>query len=238
MQDNYVGDIGDYGKYGLLRKICLAGLSLSVNWYKTVPKKTNTQNDGKFVNYLSNPEKYREYDPHLFDSLYKIVCTENQRKIERIEKENLFIAKCFSDEIRGNRLCWHQNALNQTANTEVIFLDPDNGLETVKMFSSNGATEKHVKWAEIKDYYDRGQSVILYQHLPRITKEQLIDSIMSFQKEYLKADFVKLLEFPKYTNRFYFIFSHEKHIGKFEMICNSMVEQWGKNNFCKEIIIK
>ena len=39
MQDNYVGDIGDYGKYGLLRAIVSQKLELAVNWYKVWPKK-------------------------------------------------------------------------------------------------------------------------------------------------------------------------------------------------------
>ncbi len=34
MQDNYVGDIGDYGKYGLLRNVTAAGLRLAV-WQST-----------------------------------------------------------------------------------------------------------------------------------------------------------------------------------------------------------
>ena len=29
MQDNYVGDIGDYGKFGLLRNVTAAGLQLA-----------------------------------------------------------------------------------------------------------------------------------------------------------------------------------------------------------------
>ena len=28
MQDNYIGDIGDYGKYGLLREVCAAAISM------------------------------------------------------------------------------------------------------------------------------------------------------------------------------------------------------------------
>ena len=42
MQDNYIGDIGDYGKYGLLREICAEAMSLSVNWYRVIPAKLVT----------------------------------------------------------------------------------------------------------------------------------------------------------------------------------------------------
>lgn len=67
----------------------------------------------------------------------------------------------------------------------------------------NSATEKHVKWSELFDYYTRGQSVILYQHCPQMMKtERCIKGIMDFQKQFLKADSVRLLAYPKYTNRF------------------------------------
>ena len=238
MQDNYIGDIGDYGKYGLLREVCAAAMSLSINWYKVVPTKVGKQDDGKYTSYLSMPQSYREYDPAMFDSLHKIVMKEQNRKIERIEQESLFPASFFSEPLRADRKTWHNQALSQTQNARVVFLDPDNGLETAKMYQIGGATKKHVKWAELKDYYARGQNVILYQHRPQMTtKGKCIDSVMHFQKNFLLADCVKLLEFPKYTNRFYFMFLHESDKAIFESICCSMVQKWGKNDFCHEIIL-
>ncbi len=239
MQDNYVGDIGDYGKYGLLRAVCSEGMSLSVNWYRVIPKTVGKQDDGKYINYLSKPQIYSTYDLALFDSLHRIVCVEHDRHIARVEKENLFSAQYFSDEIGVSRSIWHQNALRKTATSDIVFLDPDNGLETFTMFRTGGATAKHVKWPELKDYYARGQSVILYQHRPqRTTKEKCIEGVMCFQKEYLNADYVKLLEFPKYTNRFYFVFIHKNHQVAFESIFNLMIQRWGKNGFCRQISIQ
>ena len=84
MQDNYIGDIGDYGKYGLLREICAEAMSLSVNWYRVIPAKLGKQDDGKYISYLSMPQIYRAYDPVLFDSLNNIVMQEQDRRIERI----------------------------------------------------------------------------------------------------------------------------------------------------------
>lgn len=238
MQDNYIGDIGDYGKYGLLREVCAEAMSLSVNCYRVVPKKAGKQDDGKYISYLSMPQLYREYDPALFDCLYKIVKQEQDRRIDRIEQEKVLQAVYFSKEIGADRFAWHRQALGQTQGTDVVFLDPDNGLETVKMYQTGGATEKHVKWTELKDYYARGQNVILYQHRPQMTtKEKCIESIMHFQTNYLLADCVKRLEFPKYTNRFYFIFLHEKYKTTFERVCRSMVPKWGKNDFCHEITL-
>ena len=35
MKNQYVGDIGDYGKYGLLRFLAEKGIRIGVNWYLT-----------------------------------------------------------------------------------------------------------------------------------------------------------------------------------------------------------
>lgn len=47
MQDRYTGDIGDYGKLGLLRCLAASGLRVGVNWYRTPDEDHNE--DGKFI---------------------------------------------------------------------------------------------------------------------------------------------------------------------------------------------
>lgn len=232
MQDDYVGDIGDYGKYGLLRKANAAGLSLSVNWYRTIKDKNSKQNDGKYTNYLQQANNYRHYDPELFDALYKIVELDKDRTLERIEKSNLLSARFFSEFMNPNRQFWHIKAFEETKNSDVVFLDPDNGLESKRMFEQAEATFKHVKWLELRDYYERGQSVILYQHRPQMMKtEQCIQNILTFNQIFLKDSLVKMLEFPQYTNRFYFMFIQNEHAKTFEQICIDMRNDWQK--ICK-----
>ena len=56
MQNRYVGDIGDFGKLGLLRALSSKGLSIGVNWYLTTDESHN--GDGRHVDYLAkDPEK-------------------------------------------------------------------------------------------------------------------------------------------------------------------------------------
>ena len=69
MKNQYVGDIGDYGKYSLLRDFINAGVKIGVNWYLTENDDTN---DGKFTDYLENKDEYRRYDPELFDVLKRV----------------------------------------------------------------------------------------------------------------------------------------------------------------------
>lgn len=35
MKNQYIGDIGDYGKYGMLRYLEKSGIKIGVNWYLT-----------------------------------------------------------------------------------------------------------------------------------------------------------------------------------------------------------
>lgn len=247
MQDNYVGDIGDYGKYGLLRAVAASGLTLAVNWYRVVPAQKNeekrvfspdlssNQGDGKYISYLGNPEKYRHYDPELFDCLLRIVT--QKRCLEALQDSGILEA-AFSDETLtgANRSAWHQEALQKTSGAEIVFLDPDNGLETFKMAQRRKATEKHVAWSEAKDYYDRGQSVILYQHRPQRTrKEVCIQRVMEFQNTYLWADQTLLLEYPRYTNRYYFLFAHKSHLPFLEQAYQSVIQTW--EGMCRPISI-
>lgn len=41
MQDRYTGDIGDYGKRGLLHCLAVAGPRVGVNWYRTPDESHN-----------------------------------------------------------------------------------------------------------------------------------------------------------------------------------------------------
>lgn len=92
MQDKYAGDVGDFGKYGLLRWICgITGdsdkkFSLGVLWYWVPPtidlpllqcNPKRKPNDGKHTGYLhsSNPlhNSLKICDENLFVQLKKLV---------------------------------------------------------------------------------------------------------------------------------------------------------------------
>lgn len=81
MQNRYAGDIGDYGKLGLLRSLSRTGLSIGVNWYLTPDEHHN--GDGRVTAYLLD-DSYRSLDEELFFSLQKIVSTEN-RSVSALE---------------------------------------------------------------------------------------------------------------------------------------------------------
>lgn len=229
MQDAYVGDIGDFGKYGMLRLVGYSGLRLAVNWYRVIPDPSveTRQDDGKYVQYLNRPQEFRAYDSALFDALQKLILTDRDRKISRIERSGILDASYYSAPLQGDREAWHREALAHTVDADIVFLDPDNGLETRGMYARNGATEKHVRLDELRDYYERGQSVILYQHRPQMTKKELcIQSVLDLNRDFIGADDVYILEFPRWSTRYYFFFVHREHAEKIRQVCDYMDTHW------------
>ena len=66
MKDQYVGDINDYRKHALLRALQQGGLNVGVCWMLAPPDECT---DGRKLGYLTQPDRFRGYDPSLFDIL-------------------------------------------------------------------------------------------------------------------------------------------------------------------------
>jgi hypothetical protein len=97
MQNRYVGDIGDFAKYGLLRAVLReAKFRLGVMWY-CVPDESHN-NDGRHSKYVApteqNHQKFRRCDPILYDALGELVA-EGQRNLSAIRDSNILRNRQF-----------------------------------------------------------------------------------------------------------------------------------------------
>src|ERR1700679_1259854 len=88
MQDRYFGDVGDFGKYGLLRVLSGSeggpNLKLGVVWYLFPDENHNA--DGKHLGYLRRIRDYRPCDEQLFRLLHSLIFDENGQLIESARK--------------------------------------------------------------------------------------------------------------------------------------------------------
>ena len=94
MKNQYVGDIGDFGKYSMLRAFIDAGIKVGVNWYLT---EDDGSNDGKFTDYL-NKGVMRRYCPEVFDAL-KSIAKNKDKSVFDIEKSSILPGTVFYSEI-------------------------------------------------------------------------------------------------------------------------------------------
>lgn len=82
MQNRFIGDIGDFGKYGLLRCISKNDLRLGINWYLT---DDGVDSAGNLNDYLAYEyEGYIKCD--MYRELHKIVCIQNDRTVKRSDE--------------------------------------------------------------------------------------------------------------------------------------------------------
>ena len=180
MQDRYVGDIGDYVKYGLLRALA-GGLRLGVAWY-LYPNEAKT-NDGRHVEYLLAPDRWRGRDVVLFDTLKRIV-KENRRSIYAIEESQLLGECKFSNEVLSApepmqspasyrercawRSSWFERVEDELRQCDIVFVDPDNGLCEDEKFKSSGARDswKRLPLHEARSLAE-GRTAIIYHHNAR-----------------------------------------------------------------------
>src|SRR5215472_11846020 len=135
MQNRYVGDIGDYLKLGILRALS-PGHRLGVAWWLRPDESHNR--DGRHTGYLQRPERWRRFDPELFDVLAEIVRS-GRRHVPALEGANLLRGAVFASELmpmrgpgglRGQaRGDWFTRTADILADADFVFVDPDNGLQ-------------------------------------------------------------------------------------------------------------
>ncbi len=217
MQDRYTGDVGDFGKYGLLRALTLPGitktggpsLNLGVVWYRYPNESHNA--DGKHISYLDSNKrkKFRKCDPELYDCLSKIVKGSTSRKISEIENRKILGSdtRFFSDgcpgDSRQRRIKWHKRALANMQGCNLVFLDPDNGLKNEVQDPVSG---KHVYLCEVRDYVHLGSALIFYHHLNRSAKhdQQIEHQIIWLADEFSPSHCVAAFRYRRGTSRAFF----------------------------------
>jgi hypothetical protein len=175
VQDKYVGDIGDYFKYGLLRRL-MKGKSLGVFWYLFPDEKEKW--DGGHIDYLDDPEKWRSLDPKLFDTLGDLV-KNHHRNVASVAQSGLFGDALFAGErlippkipsgepkIKNSdwRTRWFNSASSYLKTCDLVFADPDNGLcEDDKYEYGQKAFWKRIPLWEVHAISEK-RTAIIYHH--------------------------------------------------------------------------
>ena len=176
MKNQYLGDINDYLKYGLLRAIIGAsGLRTLVAWMLT-PDGPGT--DGRFVSYLENSAKWARHDPDLFTHLKEMLAQGAPRRVGLLERSSLLPGAKYCSAIvpdsAKDRSTWFQSLLEQSQGRELVFLDPDNGLEVKSRPYGRKNSSKYLFWREVEALWASGKSLLIYQHFTREKRTHFI----------------------------------------------------------------
>lgn len=230
MKNQYVGDVGDYGKYSMLRAFTDAGIKVGVNWYLTSDDGTT---DGKFTSYLDD-ESMRWRCPVVFDALKQIV-SKPDKSVSDIQNRGiigdsvLFFDEniktdCTPSERASQRNVWFCKSHDALSEAELIFMDPDNGLLENNDASKLGS-EKYVLPDEVERYFKAGHNVVYYCHKGR----RKYDVWQAYESEmFNRIPEAKpiILTFHKGTQRSYIFLIHEEDFVKYRKIVDQFLRGW------------
>jgi hypothetical protein len=218
MQEAWVGNVGDFGKFALLRHL-VDGRRLAICWYLTKEKRRGRQHDKHFY-YLKRPGDFRHLAPEVFDALKKIVDDgQSASRLTALETSGLVAAMQFHGtdvpERRSQRETWAQELADSVSAADLVYLDPDNGIQGKRL------TPKHVALQEIAALRQDGRVLVIGQ---RQAGRQLQAKFLVDRMRSVGCRRVELIRFRLVSSRFYVVADHEDDIS--ERIA-SFSRKWG-----------
>jgi hypothetical protein len=226
MQDRYAGDVGDFGKFALLRYLIgNASHRIGVIWYRFPDESHN--NDGGHIDYI-NQQRFLDCDRHLCEQLQTVL--NGRRSVASLEQAGLLPSNTvyFSElldfhltyssqsredkeEREARRKEWLKDANQSVFKCNVLFLDPDNGLQIASCNKINQMKSgKFAYYSEI-ELFARGKDVcVIYHHLNRhgTHKAQIESKVGELRKHIKPSGMVFALRYQPYSPRAYFILTN------------------------------
>jgi len=224
MKHQYFGDINDYRKYGILRTLSTNGLKITVCWMLT---ENDLRTDGKRISYLRQPENFQSFDPVLFDTLHKAVFKKNSRTIQMIQNHRFishvrYLNGFLSDAI-DHRQKYFERLSHIAQDSDLIFFDPDNGIEVKSKLKGKIDSNKYLYWDEVERFWKQGHSLLIYQHFPRVNRFDYIRKLSS--ELCTKTGATKIITFKTSTVAF-FLLSQLRQRKKIRSAVDSIQKGW------------
>ena len=240
MQHRYVGDVGDFGKYGLLRALMATHYRLGIIWYLATPENNG---DGRHLSYLEKPREYRHCDPLLFDGLLDLVRS-GKRSISAVMEAGLLPIQTVSyDRLTclepdpGSRTArelyrtnWVTDAMTQVRGCDLLFLDPDNGIggRSFRIHGSKG--HKHASWDEIRQFAEEGtRTLVVYHHAGRTAPadQQARQLVEGFKSAVPSSGRVMAVGFRRGSLRIFLVAPSRELEQQATQAVNYFVDRWG-----------
>ena len=169
MKNQYFGDINDYRKYGLLRSLTRSTqLNCMIAWMLT---QDDGSTGGLITKYLEEAHRWEHHDPELYKGLQSLMSGSDNRAVRLIEQSNLLPnTRFYSNPISNDkheRQRWLDDLVQAANEADLVFLDPDNGMEVKSKPFGTAHSNKFAFWHEVNRLWDEGKSLLIYQHFIR-----------------------------------------------------------------------
>lgn len=217
MQIEQIGGAGDFGKFALLRHL-MKDRRLAVCWYLTGENSEAKDRDRHF-DYLKRPDDFRHFDPEVFDRLVEF---DGGRRADPLTE--LYMSRILENAVflrqqvpprASLRRQWLEALVGSVRGTNLVFLDPDAGIQGKRL------TRSHVALAEIAALRSPDRVLIIgHQQSGRRSEVKFIAD----QMRSLGCQPIEIIRLRLFTSRFYVIADHDSTMT--ELIA-SFVRKWG-----------
>lgn len=227
MKNQYFGDINDYRKYGLLRALQSSGDGrLLVAWMLTPD---DGGRDGRFRTYLEASATWATYDPDLFAGLSGLLRSSPQPSVSLIEGSGLLPRACYHSAVvpdkRQERDAWRDDLLRTASGVDLVFVDPDNGIEVPSKPVGRKGSSKYVTWREVQALWDAGCSLLIYQHFRREPRDAFARRLASELRKRTGAYLVEAFRTPHVL---FLLAAQRRHERRFRAAIPSLSQRWSR----------
>lgn len=226
MKDQYFGDINDYRKFGLLRALQSSWQArLLVAWMLTPD---DGGRDGGKRSYLGDPKRWAHHDPDLFAGMVQLLGSESSRRsVSLMERSGLLPRTRYHTALvpegRMERAGWAQDLLRMASGVDLVFLDPDNGIEVPSKPVGRKGSSKYVTWQEIQALWEADCSLLIYQHFRREERKRFALELVSELSRRTGARFTEALRTPHVL---FLLAAQDRHTGRLEEVMRMLSERW------------
>ncbi len=224
MKNQYFGDVNDYRKYGLLRHLNRSGFArLTIAWMLTPD---DGSSDGGLRDYLADSQRFAPFDGDLHSSLQTIL-TNDLPAVRLLEKASLLSSASFYSELvtdrRDERMTWRRGLLESAEGADLVFVDPDNGIEVRSRPIGRKGSSKYVTWDELVGLWQAGCSILTYQHFPREERGGFARRLAAEFAERTGARQIEAFRTPRVL---FLLCAQERHASAFSRACSSGRPAW------------
>lgn len=218
MKNQYFGDVNDYRKYGLLRHLNRSGFErLMVAWMLTPD---DDSAEGNFRSYLTDRARFAGCDPELYVALQAILRNTDPCVALLNDSRVLSTAAFYSAQVpdrRAERLGWQQGLWAAAVGSDLVFVDPDNGIEVKSRPIGRKGSSKYVAWEELTGLWRAGCSVLIYQHFRREERGVFARRMATELAERTGAQLVEAFRTPHVL---FLLAAQNRHADAFHRACS------------------
>jgi hypothetical protein len=124
---------------------------------------------------------------------------------------------------RCERAAWQHGLLEAAGNVDLVFVDPDNGIEVPSKPVGRKGSSKYVTWAELEMLWAAGCSLLIYQHFPRKLRRAFAQQLASELTRRTGAHLVQAFRTPHVL---FLLAAQDPHLEQFQPVGPLLSERW------------